>query len=128
MLIRRVWLRSATRIRKRVAWEGKNSCSLSCFFASPTFLAAFVRSSCWIYSLSVWKKGETSPSRGQWCTSIPVVSNGEHPRFRHDVPQVGPIETIGELKHTHTHTHTKSTFFCLSSLAKKEKGTLTIAS
>jgi hypothetical protein len=30
--------------------------------------------------------------------TVPIVSNSKHARLRHDVPQVGPVETVRELQ------------------------------
>lgn len=74
-------------------------CLLSCFFASPTFLAAFVRSSCWIYSLRGGKGvSMKNPSHQvKRDETVPIISNSKHACLRHDVPQVCPIKPIREL-------------------------------
>ena len=87
-----VWL--TTQVRCESTHRYKES-SLSCFFASPTFRAAFVKSSWMMYSL------ETSPSAPPFSTyraepsDVPVVPNSEHPRLSDDIAQVGPVETVG---------------------------------
>ena len=35
---------------------------------------------------------------GKDSVTVPVISNGEHARFRHNVPQVCPVEPVRELK------------------------------
>jgi hypothetical protein len=35
--------------------------------------------------------------RGRKEEHVPVISDSEHPRFRHDVTQIGPIESVREL-------------------------------
>jgi hypothetical protein len=51
-----------------------------------------------MYSLPVVERSEDiSRRQGRKGEPVPVISNSEHPRFRHDVAQVSPVESVREL-------------------------------